>query len=89
LKNNDVTKTNRNLKFRACSVSGGYNNNTSVENVPFPRDYVELINQVSSVVSEYLISFQVLNKLAINDLCITIVCHRLMFNFIVYKTFVF
>lgn len=57
-KNNDITKTNRNLKFRACSVSGGYNNNTSVDNVPFPRDYVELINQVS-----YLVS--VLNKLAI------------------------
>ncbi|KAG7612326.1 unnamed protein product [Arabidopsis thaliana] len=50
LKNNDVTKTNRNLKFRACSVSGGYNNNTSVENVPFPRDYVELINQAKEAV---------------------------------------
>lgn len=43
-KNNDATKTNRNLKYRAFSVSGGYN--TSVENVPFPGDYFELLNQV-------------------------------------------
>ncbi|XP_010439656.1 PREDICTED: protein LOW PSII ACCUMULATION 3, chloroplastic [Camelina sativa] len=47
-KNNDVTKMNRNLKFSVCSVSGGYN--TSVENVPFPRDYVELINQAKEAV---------------------------------------
>lgn len=45
-KNYDGTKTNRNLKFRTGSVFGGYNN-TSVDNVPFPRDYFELINQVS------------------------------------------
>ncbi|KAH0870019.1 hypothetical protein HID58_077041 [Brassica napus] len=47
-KNYDATKTNRNLKYRVCSVSGG--SNTSVENVPFPRDYFELINQAKQAV---------------------------------------